>query len=327
MNSNYTHLKMLSIFAIVWLFNNFNSNATMTHKSYQATTISEHQSYLQYIKTAGGKMAYLDVGEANGKVLLLVHGVPTNSWLYRHIITDLLARGGYRIIVPDLLGFGASDKPKNVDWYNLKKQGKRLLSLMDTLNIDKWVHVCHDAGGLWSWEMLAQTGSERITQLVLLNTIVFKEGFKPPMTFKRGTFKAKAYTWTYKSMAKTMIMGTLKNGLCYKEKATKEMCKGYWKPMKSGGNRPLYNFFTSFEEIDKKLSGYQQSLGKLSAPTLIVWGKLDDILVGEAQIPLIKQHLNVQDNDIHLIEDGKHFIQEEHPKKIAMLIHNFVQQQ
>ena len=106
--------------------------------SYQYETIEQHRGQQKKIMVEGGNMAYIDIGE--GPVILLVHGVPTSSWLYRHIIHNLLQKG-YRVIAPDLLGFGNSDKPKGIDIYNVEKQGKRLLKLMNDLQIDKYTHV------------------------------------------------------------------------------------------------------------------------------------------------------------------------------------------
>ena len=89
--------------------------------------------------------------------LLLVHGVPTSSWLYRRLVDPLVSRGN-RVIVPDLLGFGASDKPKQLALYHPRKQGERLIALMDHLGCRRWWHACHDVGGLWTWEVCERLG-------------------------------------------------------------------------------------------------------------------------------------------------------------------------
>ncbi len=313
------YLLILSLITLLMSIST-NSNANATNHAYQYATIEQHRACQKKVAVDGGKMAYIDMGE--GAPILLVHGVPTSSWLYRFVIDDLLQQG-YRVIAPDLLGYGNSDKPKGVDNYDLDKQGKRLVQLMDALEIDTWTHVLHDAGGVWSWEMMQQA-PERATKVVILNTIAYKEGFKPPMTFKRGTFKAKFYTKLYKRLCKMMMKMTLKNGTCRK-KLSKAECKGYWLPMKEGGNRALYNFFTSFDEIDKRLPAYHKMFAKTEVPCIIIWGELDDILVGEKQAPLLSKSLNIPDEDVHLLKEAKHFIQEEQYEEIGRLIGEFVE--
>lgn len=87
----------------------------------------------------GLQLAFTDEGE--GPAVLLVHGIPTASWLYVHVINGLLSKG-YHVIAPDVPGFGQSDKPDSMPFCQYELQAKRLLTLMDHLGVDKWTHVC-----------------------------------------------------------------------------------------------------------------------------------------------------------------------------------------
>ena len=71
--------------------------------------------YVEVDDGDGGRlrMAYVDAGPADGPVALLLHGEPTWSFLYRHVVEELVA-AGVRAVVPDLVGFGRSDKPAEV---------------------------------------------------------------------------------------------------------------------------------------------------------------------------------------------------------------------
>ena len=129
-----------------------------------------------------GEIKFID--EGSGPTLLLLHGIPTSGWLFRKMITPLVDEG-YRVIVPDMLGFGGSDSPKGYEIYSEPNQAQRLLDLMDSLMLKNWTHVFHDAGGLWTWELLKKQPN-RINRLIILNTIIYKEGFKPPMRFGRN---------------------------------------------------------------------------------------------------------------------------------------------
>ena len=278
-----------------------------------------YRKSLSYVQVEGGRMAYLDAGKGD-QVILLVHGVPTNSWLYVKVVNELVSKG-YRVIVPDLLGYGASDKPDGYEVYNHQKQAKRLLSLMDSLKVKRWTHVCHDVGGLWTWELLRMV-PERVNKLVILNTIMYTEGFDPPMRFKKNGW-AKFYTWLYKSKwgSKLMMNATLKNGLSSSTEVSKKRKEGYWLPMQEGGNKAIYYFFT---QTCHHMPDNRDLFKSLKMPTTVIWGSDDPMLKWSPQSDLVKESLGVIDEDVHVLEGAKHFIQEERPDFIAQKIADFI---
>ena len=279
-------------------------------------TVDTHRSLQQKVQLQGGNLAYIDQGQ--GPVILLVHGVPTSSWLYRKIIPELVKQG-HRVIAPDLLGYGNSDKPKGYEIYNPQFQGKRLLELMRHLDIKSWTHVCHDVGGLWTWQMIAQ-GDKEVKKLVLLNTIMYEEGFKPPMRFEQGQW-GKFYTGMYRSplTGKAMMKATMNNGVEECE-FSKEDLKGYWLPMREGGNRAIYHFFT---QTCFELPDHEPILKKLDVPTIVIWGKGDKILQWEPQASRVMRDLGIAAPNVHILEGTKHFIQEDKPIEVAKLIGDF----
>lgn len=284
---------------------------------YKYATVDEHRGCQQRLAVEGGDIAYIDVGE--GEPILLIHGLPTSSWLYRHMIADLAGRG-YRVIAPDLLGYGASDKPQKYNLYKPEKQADRILALMDHLGISAWTHVMHDAGGLWSWEMMMKA-PERVSRLVILNTIAYTEGFKPPVRFKRKGWFGKFIIGMYdkKLIGKAVINNTLRSGT-NKHKFSKEDKRGYWLPMQEGCNKAIYQFFTSFADAEERMDDYHKMFETLNVPIQIIWGGKDKILIGDIQIPMLQKAMNIKDEDIHILEDAKHFIQEEKPKEIVEII-------
>jgi len=284
---------------------------------YKYATIDEHRGCQQRLAVEGGDIAYIDVGE--GEPILLIHGLPTSSWLYRHMIADLAERG-YRVIAPDLLGYGASDKPQKYKQYKPEKQADRILALMDYLGIPAWTHVMHDAGGLWSWEMMMKA-PERVSRLVVLNTIAYEEGFKPPVRFKRKGWFGKFIVGMYdkKWIGKIVINNTLRSGT-NKHKFSKEDKRGYWLPMQEGCNKAIYQFFTSFADTEERMPDYHKMFETLHVPTQIIWGAKDKFLLADVQVPMLQKALKVKDEDVHILEDAKHFIQEEKPKEIVEII-------
>lgn len=117
-----------------------------------------------YFDSVDGRMHYVD--EGSGSPVVFVHGTPTWSFLFRHLMSRLRTR--YRVIAVDHLGFGLSDKPANGP-YEPKDHARRLAALLDSLEVSNATFVVHDFGGpIGLGVALAQP--ERVERLVLFNT-------------------------------------------------------------------------------------------------------------------------------------------------------------
>jgi len=288
-------------------------NTTMRPKQITYESFRESQKIFQ---SKDGNIAYIDQGQ--GPVILLLHGVPTSGWLYRKMI-DPLAAAGYRVIAPDMLGFGNSDSPEGYEIYSEENHANRLIALMNHLDIDSWNHVMHDAGGLWTWEML-EKDSTKVDKLVILNTIILEDGFDPPLRFKPG-FMAKTAMWSYRNGFTTnmMLKGLFKSGL-KENNLNKEDIEGYKTPLKEGKTRAMYYFFT---QTCNELPDYRPMIRKLDIPATVIWGKEDSFLKWLPQKAELEQDFNLSASDEHLL-DAKHFIQEEKPEEIVQLILDFL---
>ncbi len=100
-----------------------------------------------YVEVDGLRMHYVDEGPADAKPVLLLHGEPTWSYLYRKIIPKIV-NAGFRAIAPDLIGFGKSDKPVLREDYTYKRHVDWVKGLIGLLNLKEINLVCHDWGGL-----------------------------------------------------------------------------------------------------------------------------------------------------------------------------------
>lgn len=292
-------------------------------KPYQSTTMRPEQitydsfrAQQQSFTSKDGVIKYIDKGE--GPVIVLLHGVPTSGWLYRKMI-DPLVDSGYRVIAPDMLGFGNSDSPEGYEIYSEEMHAQRLLELLNHLNINSWTHVMHDAGGLWTWELLEQA-SDNVDHLVILNTIIYEEGFDPPIRFEPG-FMARTAMWGYRNGITTnmMLKGLFKEGLT-KNTLNKTDIEGYKRPLKEGKTRAMYYFFT---QTCNALPEYQPMIQKMDTPATIIWGKNDTFLKLEPQQEALQKDLGIKDEDVHILE-AKHFIQEEKPQEIVQMILEFI---
>ena len=127
--------------------------------------------YVEVDDGEGGRLrvAYVDEGSADGATVLLMHGEPTWSYLYRKTVPVLLA-AGLRVVAPDLIGFGRSDKPAQQEDYTYARHVEWTRSaLFDTLDLRDVVLVCQDWGGLIGLRLLAEN-PDRFARVVAANT-------------------------------------------------------------------------------------------------------------------------------------------------------------
>ncbi|HSC02508.1 MAG TPA: haloalkane dehalogenase, partial [Solirubrobacteraceae bacterium] len=115
------------------------------------------------------RLAHLDVGD--GPPVLFMHGEPTWSFLWRHVIPSV-RDAGYRCIAPDLPGFGRSDKPVDIGWYTYDRHTESVLALVDELDVRDATIVVHDWGGPIGLRVAVER-PDRIARIVVLDTGLF----------------------------------------------------------------------------------------------------------------------------------------------------------
>jgi len=130
----------------------------------------------RWLELAEGKIHYVDEGD--GEPVLFVHGTPTWSFEYRHLIAAL--RGGHRCIAVDHLGFGLSDRPAAAD-YTPEAHAARLRAFVDKLGLRRFTLVVHDFGGPIALP-LALDDPDRVERLVVLNSWMWSFADDPEMT-------------------------------------------------------------------------------------------------------------------------------------------------
>jgi haloalkane dehalogenase len=129
-----------------------------------------------YVEIASGvdatslRMHYVDVGPTAAAPVLMLHGEPSWSYLYRRLI-PLVAAAGHRVVAPDLIGFGRSDKPAAREDYSYQRHVDWLGEFVCSLDLRSITLVCQDWGGLLGLRLVAQM-PQRFARVVAANTFL-----------------------------------------------------------------------------------------------------------------------------------------------------------
>jgi len=120
-----------------------------------------------YVDVDGLRMHYVDEGTDGGDIVLLLHGEPSWSYLYRHMI-PLLADAGFRVVAPDLIGFGKSDKPSRKSDYSYAGHVAWMRQFVEALDLNDITLFCQDWGSLIGLRVAAEN-AERFARIALGN--------------------------------------------------------------------------------------------------------------------------------------------------------------
>jgi pimeloyl-ACP methyl ester carboxylesterase len=275
----------------------------------------------------GVRMHYLDEGDPNREVLVMLHGNPTWSFYWRHLITALSKQ--YRVIVPDHVGCGLSDKPGDDRYeYVLENRVKDVEKLLESLSIrDNVTLVLHDWGGMIGMAY-ATRNPARVKRLVVLNTAGFglPEGRKLPWQIALVRFlpffSIPVRGFNAFSVGATMTCSTVKGRLT---RAVKRM---YLAPYDSWKNRIAVHRFVQdipLEPGDRSFPLVKQvsdNLGQWAhTPLLVLWG-MKDFVFDEHFLAEWKRRL--PHAEIHEFPEAGHYVVEDAHEKIVPLMRTFL---
>ncbi|MCY4523809.1 MAG: alpha/beta fold hydrolase, partial [Halobacteriovoraceae bacterium] len=215
----------------------------------------------------GNNLHYLDEGD--GPVVILVHGNPSWSFLYRNLIKTL--KSGFRVIVPDHMGSGLSERPYHYP-YTLSSHIENLNNLTSHLRLKSYSLVVHDWGGPIGMGHALQNLSA-LESLVILNTAAFFDEKLPKRI--RLCRTPLVGEWFMRS---PMGFAYLASKMAVNRPLSASASKGYLYPYNNYKNRIGNARFVQDIPLNKNNSSYSQmlkiqnNLGKLTCPKLIAWG-------------------------------------------------------
>lgn len=272
-----------------------------------------------YVEISEGlRVAYVDEGPADGPIVLLTHGEPTWGYLYRKMIPALVAEG-CRVVAPDLIGFGRSDKPAERDEYTYGRHVRWLGEALDAIGLDAGVTMfCQDWGGLLGL-VDAVRRPERYRGIVASNTGV-PPGIDLPPEFESSAF-ARWRAWSQEaepfSAAESVAGDSPLNPIGYRLSDAER--RAYDAPFPDASYQagprqfPLLVPTSALHPSAPLVRGVWEQLSALQVPLLCAFGADDDVT--GALKPLLETGVPGAEGRPHRIIDGAgHFIQEHAPE-------------
>jgi len=263
----------------------------------------------------GLRMHHLDEGA--GKPVLLLHGEPTWSFLWRRLVPRLAA-AGRRALAPDLIGFGRSDKPEAVSWHSYETHVEAVTRLVLELDLRDATFVVHDWGGPIGLRVAVEN-EERVERLVILDTGV-AAGQAPSEAWLRFR-DAVRHVGGALDIGRLVAAGTAR-GL------DDDVRAAYDAPFPTPGSKTGPLAFPELVPTEPEhpsaapMNRVRDALRAWEKPALVVWGADDAVLppsVAERFVDLIPGATGPE-----LIANASHFLQEDAPDELAAAILRFL---
>jgi pimeloyl-ACP methyl ester carboxylesterase len=257
--------------------------------------------------------AYTRAG--HGPAVVLIHGIPTNAYLWRGVAPSLVA-AGLEVITLDLLGYGASDKPTDAD-LGIRAQSNLLVEALRALEWPGGTVVGHDIGGGVA-QLIAVDHPQIATRLVLIDSIVYVSF--PELSIAR----LKALAWDGIlggpdfDLKKGLTQGFMR-GMVHADRITPEMIDAYERPFHGVEGRRAY-LRAARAVRTEELSSRMDAVEKLELPTLIIWGAEDVFQPIKAGERLAQ---TMENGRFEVLERAAHFLPEDDPDALARLIAAF----
>tara|TARA_Y100000591_G_C21798407_1_gene680692 strand:- start:576 stop:1439 length:864 start_codon:yes stop_codon:yes gene_type:complete len=279
----------------------------------------------KYQEVRNKKMAYVD--EGNGDTFLFLHGNPTSSYLWRNIAPHVEDLG--RVVIPDLIGMGDSDKLDGVDNEGYKYHGQYgyLTELFDQLDLGNNIHlIIHDWGSAMGFQF-ARENPDRIKSITYMEAIVMPltwEQWPDAATKIFGLFRSEAgeeLVLEKNFFVERILLADSATGYTDEEKAE------YIRPFINSGEdrRPTLTWPRQIpldgepsevvEEVRKNSEFHKDS----EIPKLFINADPGSILVGEQ-----REFARTWKNQTEITVSGNHFVQEDSSEEIGSALRNFV---
>lgn len=275
-----------------------------------------------YIDVGGLRMHYVDESPSDGAtpkgLVLMLHGEPSWSYLYRKMIPPVV-EAGYRVIAPDLIGFGKSDKPSNINDYSYQTHMDWLAAFLDALELDNIILFCQDWGSLLGLRMVGEQ-PDRFARVMLSNGALVTGEQKMPPAMKAWQAFAR-YSPVF-PIGKVIDSATV-------TELPKDVIAAYNAPFPSNQYKAGARAFprlvptTTNDPASAACMAAAASLATFNKPFLTVFGKADPVL-GKGDKPM-QELVPGSKGQPHDRIYGGHFVQEDCGEELAQRLIDWCQ--
>jgi pimeloyl-ACP methyl ester carboxylesterase len=265
----------------------------------------------------GSRIAYRD-GGGKGRPVVLVHGTPSHSYIWRRVVPGLAA-AGYRVLAFDLLGYGHSERPLQKDT-SVASQARLLDGLLDIWRLDRADVIGHDIGGAAAM-ILAVRKPERFRSLAVIDTPSYDSW---PSETWRKIIREHLHEYHRMSLEefRTTMVRQLEMTVHHKARMSGETLDAYLRPLL--GELGKTSFFV--HQVSHYDSRYTEEIAgdltKLSMPVKILWGEQDEWQ------PVSYAKRLAQDIPramLTVIPEAGHFLMEDEPDRVTEELLGFLQ--
>jgi haloalkane dehalogenase len=265
-----------------------------------------------FLECEGYRMHYVDEGD--GDPILLLHGEPTWSYLWRNIIPQLPGRK----VAPDLIGFGRSDKPEEIGWYSYDRHVASVAALVEALDLRDLTLVVHDWGGPIGLRFAVEH-PDRVARLVVLNTGI--GGGRAPSELWLRFREAVRSAGGALDIGRLVAAGT-SQGLPDEVRAAYDDC--FPTPESKAGALAFPELVPAEPEHPntEPMNRVRDALRDWRKPALVVWGA-DDYVLPLSVAQMFVELLPNAEGPVE-IAGASHFLQEDRPDEVAGAIREFL---
>jgi haloalkane dehalogenase len=261
---------------------------------------------------AGGVQSFVRE-QGDGDPVVLMHGIPVSSFLYRKVL-PLLAERGLRGVAFDLPGLGLAEKPAGFD-YSWSGLGRWTGEAIDGLGIDRCHLVLHDIGGpiVLEW---ALRNRERVRTLTVLDTLIDVAHFHRVWTMGLAAPPVLGPIWVASTRPPAARWLFYLQGIADRSATPAHEVDAHLALLhRDGGGRSFREIVRGFELTEEKERFYVEGLREAGWPSAILWGERDPAL-NEDRRRAFEDVLGIEATVI----DAKHFLQEDHAPAVAATI-------
>lgn len=292
-------------------------------QSTTSATRSEVAGQTRFHKVAvdGFEVFYREAGPSNAPVLLLLHGFPTASHMFRDLMPQLADR--YRVIAPDLPGFGQTFMPKGKFDYSFDNLAKVIDHFTDALKLDRYALYIFDYGAPVGLR-LARAHPERVTAIITQNGNAYMEGFSDAWGMLQSYWADP--TPAHREACRDLISRNTIEQFQYFHGAPRDRVSpdGYELDIaylaRAGADEVQLDLIYDYRNNIAAYPSFQAYLRQHQPPLLAVWGRNDPAFIPPGALAYKK---DVPDAEVHLLDAG-HFALETHSVEIAGYIRDFL---